>query len=240
MSEGMSQCCRRAPGCATRFRCAPRRTERGSLTCAGRGSPAGRRAPRPFARCARAAARRPWPLRPKTSRRARHRRLSVCSDDGGNRLSRRARHSTRRYSCASSRRLSACRLRRVDGSRAARAASLGRHEAAEASHAARVAVRERLRLRGAVLSLQRAARAFSARRRLAEGRAAVAEMQLGAAYREEALLVQLRHVERSRSTIHLHRRRVGGRSGRGGRNTHPPTHPPTHLPLCTHPLTLIF
>ena len=48
MSEGMSQCCRRAPGCATRFRCAPRRTERGSLTCAGRGSPAGRRAPRPF------------------------------------------------------------------------------------------------------------------------------------------------------------------------------------------------
>ena len=59
MSEGMSQCCRRAPGCATRFRCAPRRTERGSLTCAGRGSPAGRRAPRPFARCARAAARRP-------------------------------------------------------------------------------------------------------------------------------------------------------------------------------------
>ena len=38
------------------------------------------------------------------------------------------------------------------------------------------ALRERLRLRGAVLSLQRAARAFSARRRLAEGRAAVAEM----------------------------------------------------------------
>ena len=105
--------------------CAARRTERGSLTCAGRGSPAGRRAPRPFARCARAAARRPWPLRPKTSRRARHRRLSVCSDDGGNRLSRRARHSTRRYSCASSRRLSACRLRRVDGSRAARPASAG-------------------------------------------------------------------------------------------------------------------
>ena len=162
----------------------------------------------------------------------------MCSDDGGNRLSRRARHSTRRYSCASSRRLSACRLRRVDGSRAARAASLGRHEAAEASHAARVAVRERLRLRGAVLSLQRAARAFSARRRLAEGRAAVAEMQLGAAYREEALLVQLRHVERSRSTIHLHRRRVGGRSGRGGRNTHPPTHPPTHHPLTSlHPPT---
>ena len=47
-TDGMSQCCRRAPGCATRFRCAPRRTERGSLTCAGRGSPAGRRAPRPF------------------------------------------------------------------------------------------------------------------------------------------------------------------------------------------------
>ena len=126
------------------------------------------------------------------------------------------------------------------GRLARRAASLGRHEAAEALHAARVAVRERLRLRGAVLSLQRAARAFSARRRLAEGRAAVAEMQLGAAYREEALLVQLRHVERSRSTIHLHRRRVCGRSGRGGRNTHPPTHLPTHSPLaacCTYPPT---
>ena len=240
----MSQCCRRAPGCATRFRCAPRRTERGSLTCAGRGSPAGRRAPRPFARCARAAARRPWPLRPKTSRRARHRRLSVCSDDGGNRLSRRARHSTRRYSCASSRRrlscgdASAASCRPRLAARAAREPSTRRSlqsscrvpRTAEASHAARVAVRERLRLRGAVLSLQRAARAFSARRRLAEGRAAVAEMQLGAAYREEALLVQLRHVERSRSTIHLHRRRVDGRSGRGGRNTHPPTHPPTHSP----------
>lgn len=83
------------------------------------------------------------------------------------------------------------------GRLARRAASLSRHEAAEASHAARVAVRERLRLRGAVLTLQRAARAYSARGRLAERRAAVAEKQLGAAYREEALLDRLRHAESS-------------------------------------------
>ena len=135
----------------------------------------------------------------------------MCSDDGGNRLSRRARHSTRRYSCASSRRrlscgdASAASCRPRLAARAAREPSTRRSlqsscrvpRAAEASHAARVAVRERLRLRGAVLSLQRAARAFSARRRLAERRAAMAEMQLGAAYREEALLDQLRHAESS-------------------------------------------